>query len=554
MVSKADGALYAVTFAWTFAPIYAAEKLADFYFLTDNTPSFYFMSGWRLVLFIVFALGGSAASGALTRRVWGSAVTQWAAVASCMLLFFYICDPRVCFSAGPDGLEPLRLGVFLSSVSFSGVMLGVSARHGHESSSAALAGGFFGIVAIGFYPVVFTFAGTKLLPPFHPWAAGAILAVAAFPVSVTTAITYGTKRGILLPVLSMGFLLLICFGIAVAYLQNVLADIGALLVCVVAAATAGAELARERKGLVSAHRPMFSALLALGIVFVLVLMLLTTPDAVNGVTPNPGSTTAFSQGIPVYSGGFMEGPPGHSEGVGVTVSFSGTNPSSIQPDNYLSAGIGVHAAGCCVDGIDYSYRYDLMLFHSGNESMLATAWEVCDDNAACGGHSWKVLMYSRALSLGKADLDGNTTLRMSWFQDTHESGVRWSYLEPGQEAHNFTSFASPSAENRNFNTGVLEGGTLNSGQTASYFFQFGVMSSYSLGHGGWRVLLTCPSVQNVTWSCVSHAMTLDGSQSFWKIFWRWGESYQGMSVSSSYPGEMEFGYANESTPSFQRLW
>jgi len=554
MVSRADGVRYALAFAWTFVPVYVTEKLADFFFLTDDTPSFYFMSGWRLILFIAFALGGSVAAGALTKRVWGSAVIQWGAVASCMLLFFYLCDPRVCFSAGPDGLEPLRLGVFLGSISFSGVTLGVAARHGNESSSSMLAGGFFGIVAIGFYPVVFTFAGAKLLSPFAPWASGAILAVAAFPVSVTTAIRGGTRRGALLPVLSMGFLLLISFGIAVAYLQSVLVDIGVLVFCVVAAAMAGAELTRKRKGLVIAHRSKFSVLLALGIVLVLALMLLTTPDAVNGVVPAPGSTTAFSQGTPVYSGAFMEGPAGHSEGAGVTVSFAGTNSSSIQPDNYLSAGMGIHAAGCCVDGIDYSYRYDLILFRSGNESMLATAWEVCDDNAACGGHSWKVLMYSHVLSLGKGDLDGNTTLRMTWFQGAGGSGVLWSYSEPGQGVRNFTSFAPPSAENRDFNTGVLEGGTLNSGQKASYFFQFGVMSRYSIGHGGWRVVLTCPSVQNVTWACVNHAMTLDGSQSFWKIFWRWGEDYQGMSVGSPRPGEIEFGYANESTPSFQQLW
>ena len=541
-------------FAWTFAPIYATEKLADFFFVSDNTSSFYFMSGWRLILFIVFALAGSVGSGLLIRRAWGAVVTQWAAITCCMVLFFYLCDPRVCFSAGPDGLEPLRLGLFLGSISFSGASLGVAGRHREISSPASLLGGLFGMVAVGFYPVVYTLAGVGLLPPFHPWVSAVILAVATFPVAAATAITHGTRSGALLPVVSMGFLFLISFGVAVAYLQGVITDFGILALVVAVTAIAGAALVKERRSLVLAHRVELSTLLGVGIILVLAMMLLTSPDAVNGVVPASGTPATISQGTPVYSGAFMEGPAGHAQGAGITVSFSGTNVSSIQPDNYLSAGIGIHAAGCCVDGVDYSYRYDLILFHSGNESMAATAWEVCDDNAACGGHPWKVLMYSHLLNLGEGGLGKNVTLSIRWLQGIQGAEVVWSYAVPGQMARNFTRFAPPGAENHDFNTGVLAGGTLNSVQKASYFFQFGVMSRYPIGHGGWKVLLTCPSLENVTWSCVKHAMTLDGSQSFWKILWRWGEDYQDMSVTSTRPGEIQFGFSNESTPSFRQLW
>jgi len=554
MVSRTEGLRLLAAFAWTFAPIYAAEKLADFFFISDNTSSFYFMSGWRLILFIVFALTGSVGSGLLIKRAWRAAATQWLAITCCMALFFYLCDSRVCFSAGPDGLEPLRLGLFLGSVSFSGATLGVAARHSQTSPSASLLGGFFGMVAVGFYPVVYLFAGAKLLPPFDPWISAVLLAVATFPVAVATAVTYGSRSGVLLPVVSMGVLFLILFGIAVTYLQDILADFGILALVVAITAAAGTALAKERRTLVAAHRHEFSTLLGVGIMLVLAMMLLTTPDAVNGIVPNSGTPATLGQGTPVYSGAFMEGPAGHAQGAGITVSFSGTNVSSIQPDNYLSAGIGVHAAGCCVDGIDYSYRYDLILFHSGNESMVAAAWEVCDDNAACGGHPWKVLMYTYLLNLGGGSLGENVTLRVSWYQGTHGAGVLWSYSVPGQMNHNFTRFAPPVAENRDFNTGVLVGGTLNSVQKASYFFQFGVMSRYPIGHGGWRVLLTCPSLENVTWSCVKHAMTLNGSQSYWKILWRWGEDYQGTSVTSARPEEIQFGYSTESTPSFQQLW
>ena len=554
MVSRAIGIRYVAAFAWTFAPIYATEKLADFFFLTDNTGSFYFMSGWRLILFIAFALAGSVASGLLIKRAWGAAATQWAAITCSMVLFFYLCDPKVCYSAGPDGLEPLRLGFFLGSVCFSGAALGVTARHMGSPPSAQLFAGVFGFAAIGFYPVIFTLAGTRLLQPLHPWASAAILVAAAFPVSVIATIGFGARKGVLLPLGSMAVLLLISLGIAVPYVQSVLFDIGVFSIAVAIAAMAGAALTVRRRAFVVSHRSKISVLLAIGVVVVLATMLLTTPDAVNGVVPTTGSTTTFAQGVPVYSGGAMEGPAGHASGAAVTVSFEGTSAQSIQADNYLAAGIGIHAAGCCVDGIDYSYRYDLFLYHSGNESMVASAWEACDDNAACGGHSWKVLMFLDSLDLGKANFGENLTLMMNWVQGKDGPEVLWSYSTQGVGPHNFAVFTPPSAENHVFNTGELQGGTLSSAQKASYFFQFGVMSRYSIGEGGWRVLLSCPSLFNGTWSCVDHAMTLGGSQSFWKIFWRWGEEYQGVSVTSTRPGDLQFSYSGESTPSFQQLW
>jgi hypothetical protein len=552
MVSRAEGFRGVVAFAWTFALIYATEKLADYFFLTDNTADFYFMSGWRLIFFIMFALGGAVAAGALLRNVWWAVATQWAALGSALILFFYVCNPRVCFSTGLDGLESLRLGFFLASVSFSGAALGAAAHHRSVSPLVQLLGAFFGFTAVGFYPVIFTFAGTRLLPPFHPWASAAILAVVAFPVSVAVSLDFGSKRGVLVPLGGMGALLLISFGIAAAYLQSVLLDVVVLSIAVAAAALAGIGLTRKERKLALAQRSKISSLLAVGIALVLAMMLLTTPDAVNGITPASGSATAFVQGVPVYSGGAMEGPAGHAAGAGVTLSFEGTNASSIQGDNYLAAGIGIHSAGCCVDGIDYSYRYDLLLFHSGNESMVASAWEVCDDNAACGGHSWKLLLYSYARGLGRTNLGQNVTLTMTWLENAQGAGVRWSYGMSGQGDRNFTWFTTPSAENPNFNTGVLQGG--NPPQKASYFFQFGMMSRYPIEDGGWRVTMWCPSLLGATWSCIKHAMTLDGGQSFWKIFWRWGEDYQGASVTSPIPGEVQFAHSSESTPSFQKLW
>ena len=545
-------AKYALAVAWTFAPMLVTERLADYFFLTDNTGSFYFMSGWRLIIFIASALVGSLAAGALLRDTWRAAATQWVALLGALGLFFYSCDPRVCFSTGIDGLEPLRLGYFLGSVAFSGAALGAAVRGGRNARSAELLAGFFAFAAVGFYPVMFTMAGTRLLPPLHPWVSAAILGAAGFAVSVSACMRFGPRFGVLAPVGSMFVLVLLSSGMAVGYLPQVAVDMAILALALVGAALAGSAASFYKRRFVEAHRSPISSLFAVALVIVLSMMLFTTPDAVNGVVPAGGSTT-FAQGVPLYAGGAMYGPAGHARGVGATVGFGNTDPAVIDEGNFLSTGIGVHAAGCCVDGIDYSYRYDVYLFHSGQESMVAGAWEVCDDNAACGGHSWKDLIFFKAADLGGAYSGRNLTLRIQWGQGEASGEVLWSYSEPGGPALNFTSFRAPSPENRNFNTGVLPGGTT-SGQNASYFFQFGVMGGHSVGRGGWEAYVSCPSVLVTGWSCIDHAITLTGSQSYWKIFWRWGEDYPGVSVVASGPMTARFSYSGSSTPSFEKLW
>ena len=292
----------------------------------------------------------------------------------------------------------------------------------------------------------------------------------------------------------------------------------------------------------------------IGLVFVLATMLVAVPDAVSAVVPeSPGSQTSFTMGAPVYAGAYMDTPPGHASGAGVTVAFGKSSASAIQADNFLSAGIGIHSAGCCVDGIDYSYRFDAYLFHSGNESLAASAWEVCDDNAACGGHSWKSLIFLHTGQLNGSVAGKNVTLRVAWITDS-SGQVAWNYsIDNGRQVQ-FATFNPPRAENRDFNTGLLEGGTLGPQQSGSYFFQFGIMSGYPVGRGGWTVELSCPEVLTLAWSCVEHARTLQGDQSFWKVFWRWGEGYPEVSVSTNGSRSILFEYAANSPPSFQSLW
>jgi len=541
--------------AWTFIPIFAVEKLADYFFLIDNTSAFYTMSGWRLELFIIFTLAGSVAAGALLQDVWKAAAAEVVALIAALVSFFSLCDPRVCFSSGPESLEPLRMGFFLGSVAFSGVAIGVALRRRQPSKSTQLLTGFLGFAALCYYPVIFTFAGTRLLPSLFPWDIAAVLVIVAYPVSVAASLTFGLRTGLLLPLASLVTLFVLSAGIALPNVESLASTLELMTASAVAAAGAGAiSVARKRKGAM-AHRSEISSLFVVGLVVVLSMMLLVVPDAVNGVVPaNPGQQPTFNVGVPVYTGAYMDGPPGHALGAEVTVNFAKTDPASIQGDNFLSAGMGIHSAGCCVDGIDYSYRFDVYLFHGGGETLSATAWEVCDDNAACGGHSWMVLMFLKSSLIKQGTTNENLTLRMEWVHVPGGPEVEWAYSEGGGAFTNYTSFLAPKAENPNFNTGVLPGGTIGPQQKASYFFQIGIMSRYPIGNGGWTVEISCPALLVTGWICVDHAKTLTGDQSFWKIFWRWGENYPDVSVVGWGSQNIVFNYSAGSTPSFQSLW
>ena len=547
---------YLLPAVWTFVPLYLIERLADTYFLSDNLAAFYGISGWRLVLFIVIAVAGSICAGALLAEFWGATLAEIAGLVGFLILAYFLCDPRVCYAVGPGGLEPLRFGFFLGSVTTSGSALGVAIRRKPFSRLGHFVVGFAGFAAFGFYPVIFTFAGTKLFSPYHPWVSALLLGVAAASISVTSSLSLGPRWGFAIPLFSLAVLFALSAGIASTYFSSVALALTVFALIVAASAAMGASFVLREEASAKLYRSWFSGAFATGLILVLLMMLLLVPDAVNGVVPaSAGSPGSFVLGAPVYLGAYMNAMPGHASGAEVTVSFAGTNASSIQADNFLSAGMGIHAAGCCVDGIDYSYRFDLYLFHDGSESLVASAWQACDDNAACGGHSWKVLMFLEAQPLRPVQLSDNVTLMMRWIKSQENTSVLWSYSRSGGAFTNFTDFIPSSAENRDFNTGVLSGGTPTAAQSGSYFFQFGIMSRYPIGHDGWKVELTCPAVLDAEWSCVPHASTLTGDQSFWKVFWRWGEDYVDSMAFSPGPDRVIFGFStNPSTSSFRSLW
>jgi hypothetical protein len=540
-------------FLWTLAPIYLVEKLADYYYF-QHDPFFYTVSGMRLELFIATALVGGVAAGAFVEDELVAFTSQTLGVAVAFALLFYACDPRVCFSTGLDGLEPARFGAFLAAVSVSGEALGRGAR-GRAAMRRrwALVAAFSAFFAVAYYPVIFTFAGTRLLGGLHPLAVLAVCALAAYGVAVPTAAEFGPRWGVLVPVLALGALLAASTGIATAYVGDVAPGATAAGLGALVGAGAGAATSTWSGRSAWSSRWAAPGSLGLSLVLVLLMTVVVLPDAVSGVAPSPGPPTGsqFYMAAPVYAGGYMDASAGHAEGAEVTVNFGGTNASSIQADNFISGGMGIHAAGCCVDGIDYSYRFDLYLFHGGEESLVATGWEACDDNAACGGHSWKALVYLHSAPLGQERLDQNVTLRVQW----ENRSVVWSYSFQGSEFTDFASFAAPAAENPAFNTGVIPGGSLGGTQPGSYFFQFGIMSRYPVERPGWSVLLDCPSLLvNGSWNCVARAKTLGGQESYWKVIWRWGEPYPDVGISTGEGMSARFNYSSPGTGSHLPLW
>jgi hypothetical protein len=178
--------------------------------------------------------------------------------------------------------------------------------------------------------------------------------------------------------------------------------------------------------------------------------------------------------------------------------------------------------------------------------LLASAWQNCDDNAACGGHSWKVLMFMKAGPL--VSEAGPVYLQIEWMGRT----AIWSYSTAGMGSLRavFAAFTPLANENPAFNVGVVDVSSPLSSQQLAIFYQFGIMSRYPLGHGGWSVTFDCPQTfQNHTWACVSKAETAEGGYSFWKVLWRWGEDYPNVVVTGAGNDTFTLGYSPSSTMS-----
>ena len=554
------------------APSYLIERITEYYFLASN-PVFFAWSGNRADLFIVSILFGAIASGLLVEELLPAIIAYIAGITVLLLLVFFVCDPKVCYSAGIDGLEPVRDEFFFACLGIVGVVIGGSKGRapskgpGRESLIRNVGLPVAMMVAISYYPLMFAFAGAKLLSPLSPYPTLIVVALTSVVAGGRISRCFRRRLAVGAPVMAMGVLALLALGIARQYLVNVIPL--AIVILIIAASGAYLGTLRLHRGTVGLERVAGSNYLMWTSVLLVILMLvILVPDATANVFPKGvsggGVSVAPAYGTLVYAGGFMPGPFFRPEGVATTVTFAGTDLSSIQPDNFLSAGIGGHSPHCCVDGIDFGYRLDAYLYHDGSEMLAAEAWEICDWNMACGGHPWQDLIFFDAQRVS-FPLQSDLRLVMEWENRT----VVWSYSVGQGPSVELTSFNPPTQENGYFHSGVFgvvpsspqPPGVLTPTAAGFYFFQFGMSSHFPIGHPGWEATFLCPSysINGTSWTCLPHADSVQGDQSYWKVFWRWGEAYPNVTTAAcaevAEPHCATFVYDPSHTlPSFEPLW
>jgi hypothetical protein len=557
------------------APSYVVERITEYYFLNGDPVAFYALSGDRTPIFISLILTGAIASGYLIRSITAAVAAYTTGIVVLLSLFYTFCNPEVCYSTGVDELEPLRLGYFFACLCIGGTSLGNYTRTKVKPRGLMLyVLSAVTISVMAYYPVVFTIAGTRLIAPLDPLPVLAIVALPSIVFAGRITKANGWKLGMAIPVLANLILVAITLGIARQYLPQIALLVSLILVDATLAAGIGCLVVRRSRSpafaSISKHLVLSNKLL-----YVALIVLFSTaaflPDASAAVAPqqpSEGASSPFAIAPTVYAGGFATQSIVRPQAVSVTVSFAGTNASSIESDNFLSAGMGVHSPHCCVDGIDFSYRFDVYLFHDGSEGLVASAWEICDWNMACGGHSWQEMMFFSEEQVN-VSISSSLHLFLEWKNRT----VFWSFSIDQGPASNFTSFTPISQDNPYFIVGTqgnipatplpprpfFPNSLLSILTTPSspgfYFFQYGIMSRYPIGRPGWSVSFTCPSyLVGGNWECLDHSDTLQGDQSYWKVIWRWGESYVNVAATANGTAGVTFSYSSSTMPSFSPLW
>ncbi len=541
---------WSLALVFVLGPPYLFETLAEhFYLLHSNL--FFIFSGQRFYFDVYYLAFAGGVLGYKSRNLVRGWLAYFASITILMTLFFSACDPILCYSTGIDGLEPLRMGSFFIAIGIATSYLG-DRRSGfpNTSNTARLLAGGCAFYAVAYVPVIFTIAGATILAPVDGFALPALLTFLSFAV----VLSFGEGAGIktwFIPVASQAALLLIGSGIARQYYSEVLTIVAVALIATAGGAGGGALILARSTRFSSRFRR--SRLPFTGVVvFVVLASLIVWPDAVVGQVvsaSNAGVPANYSYVIPDSAGGFMSSPMVRPSAVRVNVTFAHFDVSSVQVGGFLAGGIGVHSADCCTDGIDYGYRFDAILYGNGSETLSASAWKVCDANAACGGHSWRLLMFFVSRPLSRAALEEQLQLTLRWQNHT----VIWEYGLGGR-TYQLGAFVASGRANSAFNAGWL-GPPVNPSPGGAFFFQFGVSKTGQMT-GPWSVSFDCPSIfWNGTWSCINHAESLQGDQSFWKVLWRWGESFRGVEAQAD-PSlrSVTFHGSNSTMCSFVGFW
>ena len=299
-------------------------------------------SGDRTPIFISLILIGAIASGYMVRSITAAVAAYTVGIVALLSLFYSFCNPEVCYSTGVDGLEPVRLGYFFTCLCIGGISGNYTWTKVEPRGPLLYILSAVTISVMAYYPVVFTIAGTRLIAPLDPLP---VLAIVALPSVVFVQDHKGERlearhggprcwRNLLLvldndrdreAVPSTDILP----GSLVPSDATLAAGIGCLVVRRSRSCPCE-HLQAPRPVQQSALRHPDSALLD-GRLPARRIGGSHATAAERGRSPSP-----YAIGPTVYAGGFATQSIVRPAAVSVTVSFAGTNASSIESDNFLS--------------------------------------------------------------------------------------------------------------------------------------------------------------------------------------------------------------------------
>ena len=273
-----------------------------------------------------------------------------------------------------------------------------------------------------------------------------------------------------------------------------------------------------------------------------------------------------------YMAGYMDtnGSYFYARATRVTVSFPETNASAIQDDNWLAGGMFVVGYDTELVQNDYGFYTTLMLNHYGDLYLHFGVIETYECLpywpyiCPYGIYPWARRLFNNTIPIEGVSPSTPVTMTASW--DPSRSGwILWNYTVNGithsAGAVNITTLATTmihtfvvGSRNLTFNWFV---GWMPYWQT--YPFQFGVTSSYNIGHGGWNVLLSNPSYfTEGEWHNIETAKSIGGTNAMLDTRWMWGgENYEGVNA-YYYPsleaGNVKFHYSGSTIRDHTVLW
>jgi len=487
-----------------------------------------------------------------------------------------LCTIKECYISSTDGLAPLRDFLLFASLAVitSSASMKTWSNEKRSSFDRSFQLGVTTLVAfaLSFFPVMHLFAGVSAPYPVNylQWfLAGAPAGLAGSMLLLDR----GTMSGVASKLFAglAGVSLAIGLGVEIPCEDCSGYPTSIVSIFLLAAAFCAPAIVLEvkrRRALLPPNRVarkvtgiVTTATIAVAIILLLSLFFSGNYQlsVVNGFAGAYNSTfSPFEVGHTfVYSAGYLAIPRVVSQSVGINVSLGNTTISQNEyPNDFLAAGVGDQSPNCCKDGLDLAYRADVIEFSNGTEAVLARAWWACDYVMACGGYNWQQLLHLGSLDLPAGALSNWVELQMNW---TDSQDIQWFYRIHYESNGSITpwilysNFIPPKIQNHYWDAGLLGAGNPPIGY--ALFYQFGVSSAYPITNGNWQVFVECPNIiLNRTRSCISAASYINGSHSFWKSLYTFGETYIGMTFSYLGNYEVKFYYSERSPADETVIW